>query len=225
MFYPKPTPRFSHSTSLLLIFMPLFFGCGGVAGTTSEEERQASDSVQNQEDSIPSKAGSGGSSASGGSTPGKDPVSDEEKSTCIAEGGLWSCDRDCETSCNCQKNSYVCSVQEQENPTCGCDGKIYANETCAYAAGTSLNVTGLCKNSPDTFACGWYFCREKDQYCKETWADRPLPSGYACGDTPARCDDLEGVALCECLQEEREVLYKCEIDTNGHAITKEYLQP
>jgi hypothetical protein len=142
--------------------------------------------------------GSGGSAAvsgSAGQTSGgdSDPVlcGGAYASECAAQK-LCSFDSTCGTVGSCIRKPGSCGDLDQ--PTCGCDGKTYANECEARRAGMARQHEGACDETSQ-FACGPYRC-EKGQYCVDKAADGDSVWRYACLTLPEAC---AGTASCECL--------------------------
>jgi hypothetical protein len=91
----------------------------------------------------------------------------------------------------CVPKPTQCDAKEQ--PVCGCDSQIYANECEAHLAGVDL---GMSCTAPTGFhLCGASLCLLGVEYCEISGADeqsacKPLPAG--CGTTPT-CACLSGL--------------------------------
>ena len=86
-------------------------------------------------------------------------------------------------------------------PVCGCDGKVYASECSAHAAGVDLSVTGGCKEPIAGWApCGARYCDVHTSYCEIFLSDVfEIPTDYFCRPLPASCHPAEGGAPdCAC---------------------------
>lgn len=77
---------------------------------------------------------------------------------------------------------------------CGCDGKTYASECAANAAGVDVSVQGCVAPSPSTFACGPYYCDRASELCEET-----LDLKKAVAQKSFKCVSAAGCATgCDC---------------------------
>jgi hypothetical protein len=150
---------------------------------------------------------------------------DEQAQECIDSGGFWNCiGATCgkNSSCSCDERP-TCEPTDDEQRVCGCDGAVQENETCAAAAGVSLNREGACHLDAGDVACGFLVCDQRSTFCEESWTDRPVPSSYACPPLPAACEDLSADKRCECIRAEDESLSDCEISDKGTLVTRRYL--
>ncbi|HVU51885.1 MAG TPA: hypothetical protein VHL80_14410 [Polyangia bacterium] len=74
-------------------------------------------------------------------------------------------------------------------PVCGCDGKVYENETQAHMEGVDLAVTGGCQQViVDWAPCGPRFCDARTSYCEIYLSDVfEIPTTYNCRALPQAC--------------------------------------
>jgi hypothetical protein len=83
------------------------------------------------------------------------------------------------------------------DPACGCDGKVYANDCEANAAGVDVDDQGVCTPPAGMFECGAHFCQLQSTYCQRVGADVPnFPANYTCRALPAACGTAP---TCACL--------------------------
>jgi hypothetical protein len=74
-------------------------------------------------------------------------------------------------------------------PVCGCDGKVYENETQAHMEGVDLAVLGGCQQVVVDWApCGARYCDARTSYCEIYLSDVfEIPTTYACRPLPPPC--------------------------------------
>jgi hypothetical protein len=78
---------------------------------------------------------------------------------------------------------------QKHEPVCGCDGKIYENETQAHMEGVDLAVTGGCQSViVDWAPCGAHYCDVRTTYCEIYLSDVfEIPTTYNCRPLPPAC--------------------------------------
>jgi hypothetical protein len=77
----------------------------------------------------------------------------------------------------------------ERTPVCGCDGKVYQNETQAHMEGVDLAVTGGCQQVVVDWApCGPRYCDVRTSYCEIYLSDVfEIPTTYTCRPLPPSC--------------------------------------
>jgi hypothetical protein len=88
-------------------------------------------------------------------------------------------------------------------PVCGCDGKVYENETQAHMEGVDLAVMGGCKQPLlDWVPCGSHYCDVRSSYCEIYLSDVfEIPTTYHCRPLPPACKpgpDGYPTPTCDC---------------------------
>lgn len=85
----------------------------------------------------------------------------------------------------CQPVPTACDTVSE--PSCGCNGLIYANGCGVMAAGFDLNNNGTCTPAASTFNCGSRICQEGMEYCTRSIDDTGMADIYSCLPLPAGC--------------------------------------
>lgn len=132
-------------------------------------------------------------------------------SECASEK-VCSFDTTCGTVGSCVRKPSSCD--EQDLPTCACDGKTYANPCEARKAGVAPQHDGACDEASQ-FMCGPYRC-EQGQYCVDKGADGDTIWRYACLSLPEAC---AGTASCACLGKVKACFTGHDCAVNGTSVT------
>ncbi|MDI1478899.1 hypothetical protein [Polyangium sp. y55x31] len=95
---------------------------------------------------------------------------------------------------------------------CGCDGKVYADDCAARAAGVDV-TRDACATPPGTFSCQQRFCKAGEEAClddiffNDGWC-APLPEACKLDPNPTDCACFGVSAPCS----------DCSVDANGQFI-------
>jgi hypothetical protein len=117
---------------------------------------------------------------------------------------LWSCgDSDAiEPAGHCVPRPSSCPAEDQ--PVCGCDGKIHANACEALKDGADLSAYSsvTCAAPGGRFECGYAFCESGEEWCREEFE-----VGWSCEPIPDACK--QSGADCACLMDKAPDCYEC----------------
>ncbi len=86
-----------------------------------------------------------------------------------------------------------------DEPTCGCDGVVYANSCEALLAGTDASESVSCTPPSNVlYQCGSGFCATAGTYCIAH--EQPTDTVYECGQIPSKCGG-PGEMSCACVSD------------------------